>query len=411
MFRRTLAVPLLVPAIAGTALAQTTDTAPAPSNASEVHLPPPPPPQPGIPGQLQPDGNYTVKQGDTLWDLSQQFLQNPWYWPKIWADNKEIENPHWIYPGNRLKIRRAGPGEPGEIGPADEDDNDAEETGYAEPKKAEVPDFSMGTLKAGSFTEGSDDVSVGGSMPIGLRPPSGNIRVRIASIITQNELQDSGTLTHSFVEKTMMGQWDKVYAKFPNLNDVQLGATYTVFRTDDKVVTHPITKQKFGYQARLLGTVKVVGKNEKEAICEIGPIFDDVERGDHLALNTALEKTVHVTPNESDVNGVVLISDISGMVLPGQNHAVFIDKGSADGVKDGNTFTVVETGDGLGFLKLTGELDKQDPVVREDIATLVVFNVGEHSSEAMVVKSLREIMIGDRVEMRRSPALAASAAP
>jgi hypothetical protein len=266
----------------------------------------------------------------------------------------------------------------------------------------------VGGLKVGSFAEGSDDVSIGGSTPIGLRAPSGDIRVHIASIVSQNELQDAGTLTHSFLEKSMMGQWDKVYAKFPNLNDVQLGATYTVFRTDDKVVTHPITKKKFGYQSRLLGTVKVIGKNEKEAICEIGPIIEDIERGDHLAPNTPVEKTVHVTPNERDVNGVILIADVSGLTLPGQNHAVFIDKGAADGVRDGNTFTVVETGDGLGFLKLTGELDKQDPVVRENIATLVVFNVNEHSSEAMVVKSLREINLGDRVEMRKASAVATS---
>jgi nucleoid-associated protein YgaU len=43
---------------------------------------------------------HTVVKGDTLWDLSQNYLGSPWYWPKVWSYNPEIANPHWIYPGN-----------------------------------------------------------------------------------------------------------------------------------------------------------------------------------------------------------------------------------------------------------------------------------------------------------------------
>jgi|GEM_PF-5666050 len=47
---------------------------------------------------------YTVKKGDTLWDLSQRFADSPWLWPDLWQRNGQIANPHRIYPGERIRI-------------------------------------------------------------------------------------------------------------------------------------------------------------------------------------------------------------------------------------------------------------------------------------------------------------------
>ena len=49
---------------------------------------------------------YTVRKGDTLWDLSQKFSDTPWQWPEMWKENKQIANPHRIYPGDRIRLYR-----------------------------------------------------------------------------------------------------------------------------------------------------------------------------------------------------------------------------------------------------------------------------------------------------------------
>lgn len=56
--------------------------------------------------RLQKDAprEYVVQRGDTLWDISALFLEDPWRWPELWQNNEEVANPHLIYPGDKLYL-------------------------------------------------------------------------------------------------------------------------------------------------------------------------------------------------------------------------------------------------------------------------------------------------------------------
>ena len=62
----------------------------------------------GPPGEV-PD-THVVQKGDTLWDLSSRYYRNAWGWPKLWSYNPQITNPHWIYPGDLIRLLPPGGG-------------------------------------------------------------------------------------------------------------------------------------------------------------------------------------------------------------------------------------------------------------------------------------------------------------
>jgi hypothetical protein len=60
---------------------------------------------PPDPSTYPPDAKtYTIKAGDTLWALAQQFYGQPYLWPQLWESNTWITDAHWIYPGDVLLL-------------------------------------------------------------------------------------------------------------------------------------------------------------------------------------------------------------------------------------------------------------------------------------------------------------------
>src|SRR6185503_17653255 len=51
---------------------------------------------------------HVVRKGDTLWDICTYYFNDPYQWPKVWSYNPPITNPHWIYPGDLVRLLPKG---------------------------------------------------------------------------------------------------------------------------------------------------------------------------------------------------------------------------------------------------------------------------------------------------------------
>lgn len=372
-------------------------------------------PVPGTPEE------YTIVKGDTLWDLSQKFLSNPWYWPKIWSLNPSIENPHWIYPGNKLRIV---PGEAGEQAPAqvqEETEMGVDAMAANAPEEPEPgaspdtlvsppssPDLDVVSKNSREGRASQNSVSVSGKLAFSPPPV---ITVRTSGLVTPEEMRDSGALEASFEEKQMLATYDTAYARFADEVPAKPGEKLLIFRPAGTIVD-PVSHRTLGRQTKTVGVAKVLSIQGTQATVQIERTFEEVERGDRVRPWIAQEKRIAPRPNTADVVGRIVQAVNPGLTTYGEANEVFIDRGSADGVQDGNTFAVVRQGDGLSNAFVTqsytageqGRRSAKADVPEENVGLLLVVDTREHLSTAVVVKSVRELQAGDMVEMRASGA-------
>lgn len=63
--------------------------------------------------------NYGIQRGDTLWDISETFFGDGFFWAKLWSQNGVIGNPHMIVRGKAIRFVAGTEGDAPAIGVMD----------------------------------------------------------------------------------------------------------------------------------------------------------------------------------------------------------------------------------------------------------------------------------------------------
>jgi LysM repeat protein len=344
--------------------------------------PPAPAPEQGQ-VQVAPEGPaqvHTVEKGDTLWDLSSKYLGSPWYWPKVWSYNPQIANPHWIYPGNQVRFF------PG--------------SGEETPARAEqVPSGDDDELNPNQAIEGGDDEVQMVRLPVETKTREIVLKDGFA---TPNEVEAAGTLVGSFAESEMLSPPAIVYLDFKDRSAVQVGASYLVYRTVGKLY-HPRTGKFLGYQTQILGTVKVNRTSDPKVRATLEKSFDEIGRGARIGpAREQLFETVTPTASAVSLQNLTVVGQLeTSLTMAGEQVRVLIDAGSAQGVQVGNVFSVIRQADPiLSDVGVDPSLNQDTSLPVEEVGRCMAVDVREQVTTCLLVRAFREVVVGDRVELR-----------
>lgn len=319
---------------------------------------------------------YTIQVGDTLWDISQKFLGNPYNWPRLWSINEYITNPHWIYPGNRIVFV------PGTI--------------------LDPPGMS---LETGEYNHDGfvtrDVIFEEGIMECGLIQ---RFDYNVASTVYRapgyledgRKLETLGSVYKAQTGHEYLGERQIVYLDLDDANFAECGDIVSIVRKEQKKVKHPEGGMKFGSMFRIVAEARILHLRDNIAMASIRQSYFEVQRGDVVTTRVPVSVEMEVDKPKGSLEGYIVARlGTSESTIAAVQETVFLDRGKADGVRVGNSFWVIEQRDELI------DMDKEDTKLPPNIiGRLVVVRVGENSSTAVVVNAANYIEVGQRVTMR-----------
>ncbi|MGB3725659.1 MAG: LysM domain-containing protein [Glaciecola sp.] len=252
---------------------------------------------------------YVVKKGDTLWDISNLFLDKPWLWPELWRNNVQIENPHLIYPGDTLRLRY---------------ENGVPVIEVVREKSAIIlsPNKTVVNKPAPIAT-----------LPWGLISPF----INNDSIMEAEQYQDLPTLLGDNFGTPRFASTDYILAhKLPNAS-----ATYEVVRKERNIFDSK--GRPLGVQVSHLSDATIANSlsNERHVI-KLEQSNREARQGDKLIESTQpSQKDLVITPANRQTGEVV--QNINGTVLIGKHDVVIVNVGKRD-VKPGTVFGIYHQG-------------------------------------------------------------------
>lgn len=357
------------------------ETAPASVQTGELAVPQAKPAEPGA------AVTYTIKQGDTLWDISNTFLKDPFLWPLVWKANPSIANPDLIYPGNVLVIPGLAPIERAMQKPEAPKEEKKEEAPIVREAPPEMPFMGKPPMTEAP----AEEEAPRGSrliLPEEVAPPLVDKYTMLSAGFVANDDGSKDRVVGGFEPKSVYSFDDVVFVKMHNPDEVNIGDKMLIYDTF-KRVKHPATGRNFGKLIRVLGIMQVTAKEPSGVISgRITLSFDAVELDD---LVTMYEEPTLIYPGKEgkakDIVGYVLeVRDTR--TINGQIDIVYLDKGTVDGVEPGDRFTVYLEPNKRGFPK-------------KNIGEAQVFLVKDRTSTAVVTKSIDAVARGDRITYKQ----------
>ena len=322
---------------------------------------------------------YIVQEGDTLWDISSIFLQDPWYWPEIWFKNPQVENPHLIYPGDTLAIVYIGGEKRIQLLSRGEDGAVLAQT--------------EGGLQVIKVTPRVRTRSIDATIP---SIPIDSIRHMLERplIVDEDTLNNSAYVLSSFDNHLINNINDKLYVR--KLDTTEGIGRYHIYRPN-RPLYDPITNELLGYEALYVGESALLLRGDPASV-RVTNSEREILRDDRVMPmdNTSFERDFFPKPPATRVSGEI-VSLLNSISKSGAFQTMAINLGNRDGVESGNILRIRRAGDAIPDKK------EKNPkflvqLPDEKIGMAMVIRSFEKMSYALIMEADMPISVNDYVE-------------
>jgi LysM repeat protein len=354
----------------------------------------------GIPLATDAPDRYTVKRGDTLWDISKVFLRDPWYWPEIWYVNPQVKNPHRIYPGDVLVLVKGG-AQPqvtiAERGP----EGAAAEAAAEQPTSSAAP---AAEAHGNGVTKLSPQIRYS---PISAAVTTVSYDTIKAFLGRPTLMNDSEVKSGPYIvalrdTRLVGGAGDEVYARgIPSaVENTRFNVMHIVEPLRD-----PENDKMLGYRGIYAGTGSLVTTGDPAKLT-MQDVDREVLRGDKLfPEHVAVELDFLPRAPAGDIKGAIMTA--AGVQVGGALEVVAINRGGKHGLEPGHVLAIYQKGDtvtdrfsggsttGDGY---SGERSgKTVKLPDERVGLLMVFKTYEQMSYALIMEASRPVRNGDMI--------------
>ncbi len=340
---------------------------------------------------------YTVVQGDTLWDISAKFLNNPTQWPELWRYNQQIRNPHLIYPGDTVYFSIVD-GRPR----LSFSDNTQTGNYYESRSSSDTCVISEEDIHQGRT---SFAMAQGGRLSPCIREtnfkkaidliPTENIAKYLTSprVVGVNDLNRSPYVIDFAGEHLVAATGDKLYVR--SIVDPQTMA-YMIYRSGETFKS-PETGEILGYEAKYIADTTLVQAGDPATV-SIDKSNSEILIGDRLMPKAEEQFILNYFPRPPEVSikgNIIYVLD--GVNQIAKYNVVVIDKGAIDGLLPGHELDILKRGR-IARDQYSAIRNDEVKLPDELAGKLMVFRPFDRVSYALVMKSTQAIHVLDKVQ-------------
>lgn len=331
---------------------------------------------------------YTIKRGDTLWALAQQFYNNAYLWPQLWEANTWITDAHWIYPGDVLLVE-------GETSANAEMSTTAKpSTGNASASADQTAQSTnAGPLPTVTVAAASTPIPLGTETDLYCYGYIGDPNESLPNHIDSFEDAEMTYHPHVETQSDTVSQSDLIFIDGGTATGLVPGETYLVVIPGD-LVKHPRTGATLGRQYDYSGQVRILCADEHRSRAIVTQSCRELPRGARLKPMPQLPIPIARVPDvpafcdpfTGKSNGYIVQSQGFQMVI-GVGELVQINLGRDDQLQPGDFLTVYR--------------DSYEPgQPRQVLGEIGILTTESHTATARVVAMRRAMEVGDEVEAR-----------